>query len=225
MRAFVVSYQRLTYLKTLCEQLSDAGLEVVIIDNASTYEPLVEWFNHCPYTVYRLKQNLGHLCLWKSGIINEFTDRYFILTDHDLDISGVPKDFPEVLQTALEKNKSVIKAGLSLRIDDLPDNAYTREVIAWESKFWKMPKDINGWPIADIDTTLAVYDKERDFGELTNNRFFSAIRSPYPYSASHRPWYYTKELLEANEEERQYVLASHNYWSQKFKQLIWEHTD
>ena len=55
-------YNRLTYPKNMSEFLSDHGIEVILIDNNSTYPPLLEWYDKCPYKVHRLKENMGHKC-------------------------------------------------------------------------------------------------------------------------------------------------------------------
>ena len=218
MKAFIIAYNRLTLLKNLAENLTHAGLEVVIIDNASTYPPLLEWYATNPYFIVRMDQNYGHQVLWNQ-CPELITDRYYIVTDHDLDISGLPSDWVEHLRKGLDLFQNVIKSGLSLRIDDLPENEYTKEVIAWEKKYWERELK-NGFYLSEIDTTLAMYDKTRNFGKLPNDRFFSAVRSDAPYSAIHCPWSNTKETIENDPEEQYYLSHTGTYWAEKFRELI-----
>lgn len=213
MKVFIISYNRLTPLKNMCEFLAGAGCEPIIIDNASTYQPLLDWFKDCPYDVIRMKENRGHQVAWHNGQMQFTDDRYYIVTDHDLDLSGVPLDFCDKLMKGLELFPQVIKSGLSLEINDLPKNSYTKEVYDWEVKFWQTEKK-HGFYLSDIDTTFAMYDRKRNFGHLPNNRFFSAVRADRPYTARHLPWY-----LEAlNEEERYYLEHTTTYWATKFKE-------
>lgn len=216
MKAFVIMFNRLTWPKALCEILSDLGCEVILIDNGSVYPPLLEWYKTCPYKIHHLPDHYGHRSLWQSNIISQYKDEYYLVTDHDLDVSDVPKDFIEVLLKGLD-NPLVIKAGLSLKLDDLPDNKYTKKVIEWEDKFWKMPKDENGFYYSDIDTTLAVYSRLRT-QEAHDDKFFRALRAPKPYEAKHLPWYNTPDNL--SDEERFYLdnVKRVAYWTSKFKE-------
>lgn len=218
-------YNRLTWPKAMCQFLTNTGSEVILIDNNSTYQPLLDWYDDCPYKVYRLSENLGHLALWKSGLIDSFDDRYFILTDPDLDLSGVPHDYADFLLKGLENNPNVVKSGLSLRIDDLPNNPFAKQAYEWEKKFWQGRRDGLGFINASIDSTFAVYDRERTWGDFpggspSNDKFFSAVRAPKPYTAKHCPWYLTKEDLETNEEEKFYSSVTNTYWNQKMKEAF-----
>ena len=190
----------------MCENLAAAGCEVICVDNGSTYPPLLEWYNEGHYPVHYLKG--GHKSLWESGLINQYNDKHYIITDHDLDISNVPVDFVEHLMRGFE-NKTVVKSGLSLKIDDLPVNAFTKEVINWERNFWNKPREKNGFYLAEIDTTLAIYDRDR-LNAFPD--FFRAVRSAPPYSARHLPWYNEEEI---SKEENYYFnhVDTYGYWT------------
>lgn len=218
MKVFIICYNRLTPLKAMCEYLTNTGAEVWIVDNNSTYEPLIDWLKICPYKVIYMLENYGHQVLWNEAY-KFITDRYYCVTDHDLDLSQIPHDWIEVLKQGLIENKDVIKSGFSLQIDDLPENNYTKEVIAWETKFWQTERR-GKFFLSDIDTTLAMYDRDRDFGKLPNDRFFSAVRADKPYTALHLPWYLTKESIENNPEEKYYFENTHTYWAGKMKELL-----
>lgn len=212
-------YNRLSWPKTMAEFLSDTGCEVILIDNNSSYGPLLDWYeNSCPFKVHRLKENLGHKCLWRSGLINEYQDEFYVVTDHDLDLKHVPSDYINLLHSGLKNNPNVVKSALSLEIQDLPDNIYSKKVYDWEIKWWQHPQDSLGFYIAAADTTFALYDRKREYSEFPEtDRFFSSVRSPRPYVAKHLPWYLTKEDIDSNEEERYYQLNTTTYWSTIFK--------
>ena len=66
------NYNRLTSLKILISSLEKMGYKnLFIIDNASTYPPLLEYYNTCPYKVFRLNNNVGYLALWKTDMIQD----------------------------------------------------------------------------------------------------------------------------------------------------------
>lgn len=216
MNAYIISFNRLTPTKAMAEYLADHGIEVVIVDNCSTYQPLLDWLETCPHKVHRLPKvtENHHKTPWTFGVIYP-KESHYLVTDHDLDLSNIPSDFLEVLFTGLE-NQSVIKAGFSLELEDLPRNEYTHKVAKYESKFWQAPKDVNGFYLADIDTTFALYDAERTRANFETG-FFKAVRAPRPYTARHLPWYNTPENL--SEEEKFYLnsIGNTGHWCHEYK--------
>lgn len=217
LKAFIIMFNRVTLPKMMAEFLSDNGCEVILIDNNSTYKPLLDWYSKCTYKVHRLQENLGHKSLYTSGILDQYKDQYYYLTDHDLDLSGVPSDFQELLMKGFE-NPGVIKSGLSLKIDDLPNNPYANIAREWESKYWERPRDSNGFYHSEVDTTFALYDRGREYsGFPATDNFFRAVRSPYPYTARHVPWYNTPENI--TEEEIYYIKSTGTYWLGHFKEI------
>ncbi len=215
MKAFIVMFNRLTWPKKLADDLTALGCEVILIDNGSIYKPLLDWYANCPYKVHYLPSTFGHKSLWQSEIIKQYNDENYIVTDHDIDITNVPKDFISVLTNELYKTNR-IKAGLSLAIDDLPENPYTAEVKKWESKFWLTEQTGRGFYYSDIDTTLAVYSKRRiELIDTESDAFFAAVRSPKPYTAKHMPWYNIPGSL--SEEEQFYAqnVLRCAYWTRK----------
>lgn len=214
-------FNRLTWAKNLCEFLSDNGCDVILLDNGSTYPPLLEWYKKCPYKTYFFSTQHYNRTLWQSGILKEDKDKNYIVTDPDLDLSSVPHDFVDKLLTGLKNNPDVMKSGLSLKIDDLPENEYTKKVIEWEKKWWEKPQDKNGFYLADIDTTLAIYDSER-VERMYHSGFFLAVRSPKPYEARHCGWYFTPETI--TEEEKYYinhvVMPNRGHWTNELKKEL-----
>jgi hypothetical protein len=218
-------HNRLSNPKKMAEFLSDHDINVIFIDNNSTYQPLLNWYEDCPYKVYRLKENLGHKCLYRSGILNDYKDQHYILTDPDLDIYDVPDDFLNFLMKGF-KNVNIIKSGFSLKIDDLPKNDYTKMIYDWEIKFWQRPQDEYGFYFSELDTTFAIYDRNREWDgfmsdtpeNMTSNNFFQAVRSPEPYSCRHLPWYITPDTL--SEEEVYYMKTTGTYWSSNFRNIF-----
>lgn len=180
MKCLIITYNRLTLPVNLANFVAKRGCEPVFIDNRSDYPPLLEYLQHCPYQVMHMNRNYGHTVVWnpETTIIQRLgiTGNY-IVTDPDLDLTGIPDDFLQVLEEGLRRYPQYDKCGFSLEINDIP-NQVTRD---WEMRFWQTPLDPQYFH-ADIDTTFALY--KAPFPSL------NAIRTNRPYVAKHIPWYY-----------------------------------
>lgn len=199
---FMCNRDRLTWPRQLAADLArEERCEVIIVDNASTYPPLLEWYESCRYEVVRWEENLGPQGDWRGEIDRCLTSDYFIITDPDLDISAIPADWLSVLLDGL-RFPGIDKVGLSLRTDDIPKGADRSKIVEWESGFQRWPiNDRYYW--ARIDTTLAVYDRRRFDPNRPRHRDRS-LRTAAPYAARHLPWYPMDPVLQ--EEEDYYVL-------------------
>lgn len=155
---------------------------ITIVDCDSTYQPLLNWYdNECPVQVIRA-ENLGNQAPWR--FLDTSTD--YLVSDADLDLATVPRDFATKLRRALDRFPGLVKAGLSLVIDDLPEESPIRDrVVAHESQFWTKPLDGEHYDAA-VDTTLAMYRAGTGWGGYS-----PAVRLAPPYAARHVPWYLT----------------------------------
>ena len=140
-KVFIISYNRLSYLKRLVEWLEKAGFERIhIVDNASTYPPLLEYLKNSKHIVHRMEANYGHLVFWKCGKFDDIIrGEEYIVTDCDvLPVEECPKNVTEYFLKILDKYPSHTKVGFSLKIDDLPDcNLSKQAVLDWEGQFWR----------------------------------------------------------------------------------------
>ena len=182
MKCLIITYNRLSLPVKLALWCQNHGIDPVFVDNNSTYEPLIDYYNtRCPFTVLRLNKNYGHTVVWnpETTILQRLgiTGPY-IVTDPDLDLSGIPDDFLSVLEEGLKKYPRYDKCGFSLEINDIKNQG----TIDWETPFWKHPLD-SMYFNAQIDTTFALY-KTPVFS-------YNAIRTNRPYCARHVPWYFS----------------------------------
>jgi hypothetical protein len=179
---FINNRDRLTMTRRLAEQcaaLDDVG-EVVIVDNGSTYPPLLDWYETCPFQVIRLAENRGTRGVWTV----ELPRTFYVETDGDLDLAGVPRDLLPLLQEALERWPEIIKVGTSLEIDGIPDvYPFKAEVLRRESQMWRPWEDAR-YHSALIDTTFAMYRAGTTWGG-----YGPALRTARPYTAIHTPWH------------------------------------
>lgn len=183
------NFNRLTTLKRLIASLTSRGIDnIIILDNASTYPPLLEWYKNCGHTVIHLEGNLGFKALWKSRLTkNLYRKGWYIYTDSDVELAkDCPDDIIErMLHVMTVERPSALKTGPSLLINDLPDCfANKTDVIAHEQKFWEHREgDLFRAP---IDTTFALY---RPLSGLNRSRAAEGYRLAPPYALRHLPWY------------------------------------
>jgi hypothetical protein len=172
---------------------------ICLVDNASSYPPLLEYYERCPHLVVRLTENLGQLAPWRSNTINVHAlGEPYVVTDPDVvPDEGCPSDALDHFRRILDGFPAINKVGFGLRIDDLPRRyRLRRQVQAWESQFWLDPVS-PGLFRAPIDTTFALYR------EHTPATMGPALRTGWPYVARHLPWYADSDR--PDEEERYYT--------------------
>lgn len=183
------NFNRLDSLKELIESLERRGYNNLhIIDNLSTYPPLLEYYETCKYKIYLLNKNIGMDALWRSGIFKKFKNDFFVYTDSDVvPVAECPDDFLLFFLETLRKHRFAQKVGFSLVIDDLPDcYALKDEVICHEKQFFKYKYDEFLYR-APIDTTFALY---RPRARRRHANFsIEMYRTAWPYMARHLPWY------------------------------------
>lgn len=196
------NFNRLTTTKKLADDLHNLGYRNIhILDNNSTYIPLLDWYKECSYTVKRLENNMEFLSVYDSGYINNWLNKepWIVYTDSDIELNPkTPPDFIETLIRLTEKyNKT--KGGLALRADDLPNNDYANHYRTWEiDHFWtkELEKDVYD---ACVDTTFCIIKPGLPFD-------YQAIRVAGNMTARHVPWYTDFDNLD--EEEKYYLESS-----------------
>lgn len=210
------NYNRLSFLKELIKSLEGRGYKNIhILDNNSTYPPLLEFYKTSSVNVIFLNKNYGFKAIWESGVVKRFWHSHYVYTDADLRIDDMcPNDFMEHFLCLLDKNKKCYKVGFGLRIDDLPDHYKNKEeVIQHESKFWikSIEKDVYDAP---IDTTFALY---HPYTGTACNLYMQNLRTGGAYVMQHLPWYVDSNNL--SEEELFYSnnILKPTHWSEKVK--------
>ena len=194
------NFNRLEYLEQQVDWLLSAGQKNLhIIDNNSTYEPLLKFYKRVPANVYRLNKNVGHESFWRTHLHQRFGKYYHVYTDPDvLPDDNTPVDFMYYFKSLLDKYKEIQKVGFSLKITDLPDFYLKKqEVINWESKL-NITKVENGVYKSKIDTTFALY-RPGAFMQCWEN----TLRTEAPYLLRHMPWY--EDLRNANAETINFI--------------------
>ena len=203
---------RVTFLKMMIDRIQALGYKnIYILDNESTYPPLLEYYKTVNAKIIYLKKNAGYKALWETEVFNQFKNKHYVYSDPDILMAqDCPHDFVYQLYVSLCKFRQKEKAGVALKIDDLPDNRQKTMVLEWETRNWKKVLSENVYD-APVDTTLALY-KPLAFG---NAEECEAIRVGGKLAAQHLPWYINTENL--SEEDLYYKdhANSSSYWANK----------
>jgi len=195
---FIISFNRLGCLRKLVEWLASAELaEPVIVDNGSTYRPLLDWFAQVrgSIAIQAFPDNYGPYRVWEQRLFATHTSPeqpFYVVTDPDIvPIPECPKDaIPRLIDTWNQLRCP--KVGLSLRLDTIPDTLPTgRDIRGWETT---LQSDLGGdggggAPVPRhytslLDTTFQV--NHRDV--LPPSYGSTGIRLAPPYQADHLGW-------------------------------------
>jgi glycosyltransferase involved in cell wall biosynthesis len=209
---------RLTTTKNMVDKLLELNTdeEIIIIDNGSTYPPLLEWYNNInnPNVAVHFEKNEGHLALWATQLDKQLGE-YFVYTDSDIILPDeFPKGWKLIMYHLIKWYGSYDKIALALHIDDLPDYyRYKNQVKRNEARWWLEKYDSEMFDYlykADTDTTFAMM---RNFGD----NCYKSLRISKPnMMARHHGWYLDLDNLD--EEEKYYLNHLENTTTQYSKQ-------
>ena len=185
MKIFISNRDYVTWPSAMAEKLANEGHEVIFIDSASTWEPLLDWYETCPYKVVK-QENLGPRSIWGNGCLDGVNEP-FVLTDADYDLSMIPSDWDKVLLEGLSRFPHMSKVGFSWEEHRVPqenpawvlDNFCNHPnglPMTWGNK---LPNNFLGYA---CDTSFAVYRPGRPF-------VIDGVRKGRPYTGVHLPWH------------------------------------
>jgi len=219
-KAFIVNRNLITTLKNTVEFLQkEPRIEIVILDQASTYPPLLDYYKTLDLSIIYFPTNGGPYAVWTDNFKSNLNDNPYIVTDPDCVYDDVPLDWLNKMINVLD-NSPIFKVGFSLNIDDIPDTGakissrgqlYTAK--EWESRFWTEKNEF-GW-VSEIDTTFALYRPISESSLFSYN----AIRLDKPYSIKHMPWYLTKENLTPEWSYYLNEISEVSYWGSALKNI------
>jgi hypothetical protein len=195
-KVLLINRNLLTTLQyTLNFLRKEPRVEIHILDQKSTYPPLLEFYKTISEKVH-YSENEGPYSAWHHRY-NHLRKNYFIVADTDCIYDNVPDDWLDVMLHAINQPGSP-KIGFSLEIEDLPNTDIGKQAYKHESKYWENKIDL-GWD-AHVDTTFALYRANMAFS-------YDAIRLDRPYCIKHAPWYLDKSCIP---EEWRYYLDNAN---------------
>lgn len=211
MRTIIICRDRLECTKSLVEWCLRAQLQdVILVDNASTYEPFIEWAkNECPYPVHHSRINYGHAAPWELSLDDR--KRPYCVTDCDIvPVDACPLNVQDLLAEHLEEYRYQPKVGLGLVINDLPMTPYGDEVRAHEMQFWRKPLTSQLFS-APVDTTFAVYRPRTDPHIAPK---VAGLRTNWPCQARHTTWYLDRDNLPVDEQYYLDHIETRTHWTQ-----------
>lgn len=216
---FINNFNLLTWPRKMATYLEQIpNLRIIFVDNNSNYPPLLDFLDTCPYETIRLDENLGHRAPWICGAVDKYADDYYIVTDPDLDLTGIPLDVIDVLMEGMNEFDAH-KCGLSIEINNLPKSHFLRDyVIAAENNNWRKRVNTRFFR-ASIDTTFALYNKQSKYPHDKQRRDPpDEYRTNRPYTALHMPWYVTDKNME--EDFLYYLMTARKIsssWARRFR--------
>lgn len=208
--------QQIAWLLTVQEKIS-----IIIVDNRSTYPPLLEYYNQLDYP--NVQVVYLHFNSWRKGVeylgqkkLKQFS-RY-IVTDPDLlPYENTPDDFISHLSAMLDKYPAYNHVGASLEINDLPDyNPLKATIFKHESQFWTPKTQLLNEEvyIAPVDTTFAMYRNTSKVIPIE-----PALRTARPYTLKHVDWYRNPAIASAEYDYYFNSCKSFASWTEELKRI------
>jgi glycosyltransferase involved in cell wall biosynthesis len=191
--AVIIVYNQLTYLKNMVQQLEPFVEKIIVVDNKSTYQPLLDYYDkEFKHTLIRRDVNAGPRSVYTCPIIQEMVGDVYIVTDPDILFNPkLPSNFIEdFLEISHQFKAHRVGFALNVTDDDIrTDLIYQRTytVPLWEQKFWRRWKKRiyknHELYLCGVDTTFCL-----------NNRVYRgekelAIRVAGDCTAIHMPWH------------------------------------
>ncbi|MGB8468139.1 MAG: FkbM family methyltransferase [Candidatus Babeliales bacterium] len=220
MPAIIIGYQQVTYIRNMVKQLEKYTKDIIVIDNASTFQPLLDYYKHeFTYTLLRQPINYGHM-VYYSDFIQQLVGDVFILTDPDLEFNKrLPDDFIKTLMDiSIYFNAGRVGFALAISANDLRRDVkvHGKIIKEWEQQFWQQrvyysPDRSLRLFRAAIDTTFC----------LINKRCSSTkqIRIAGDFTCDHLPWHksYKESLLPGEDEAYKENNKISTWWRTRLK--------
>ena len=217
----IISWNCLTFIKKLIDQLKRYPNPIILLDNKSSYKPLLDYYKEIKrelkdkIEIRLLKENYGSNVYLKLKNL----PKIFILTDPDIEINeNMPLNFAEILLGLSNKYK-VYKVGLALDLKDKADFIRCGEegnpLYEYQLKYWRdrIASDYELYH-APVDTTFCLVNSKYK----EDNPTMPAIRIAGDFTARHLPWY--KETLRAMPIDELNMFLDHNKSSTLVRKCI-----
>ncbi len=207
---YLTNMNRLTTTKKMVEDLFklNGSAKINIIDNASTYKPLLDWYEEIKNDVNVIKQqtNLGPWTFFYSGHFSKCPDDFYVYSDADLELNpNMPYNWQEILMDYHKRWNR--KASLVLRLDDIPESEMKKHISFHQSVCWNPTQEENVWH--------GVTDMTFSFDAKSAGYRYESVRIGGNFACRHIPWYL--DPLNINEEEKYYL----DHIDNKYPDAVW----
>jgi hypothetical protein len=192
--SLVISYNNLTFLKMMVDQMSKFTNDIIILDNCSNFPPLLEYLRSLEdkYSVLRMNKNYGYT-IYKSPKIQNLIGPIYVLSDPDIQLhpnfpyKDFVKDFYQI-----SKEFKVYKVGCALDIftDDIRTDIkcmHGKNIKEWEIQNWNNKIQYGKYELyhTGIDTTFCLVNTNFPTGSWNSN----SMRVAGNCLAKHIPWH------------------------------------
>jgi hypothetical protein len=201
---------RLTTTKKMVEDLFrlNGNAKINIIDNASTYPPLLAWYDEIKNDVNIIRQqvNLGPWTFFYSGHFSRCEEDFYIYSDADLELNpNMPSNWQEMMMEYYKKYNA--KASLVLRLDDVVESEMKESILNHQNVCW--------YPTEEENVYRAITDMTFSFDAKTAGYRYDSVRIGGDLACRHMPWYL--DLNNLPEEEKYYLKSLDN----KYPEALW----
>jgi hypothetical protein len=199
----LTNLNRLSTCKKMVEDLFKLNPNAVIhiIDNASTYPPLLEWYDQIKKDVNIIKNptNLGPWSFFYSNHYQNINSDWYIYSDADLELNPeMPYNWQEIMKEYILKYDR--KSSLALRIDDIPDHYPFKDKI-------KDHQSVCWYPTDEADVYKAITDMTFTMDRKDKGYRYESMRLAGKFLTKHVPWYIDFDNIE---DEEKYYLENMN---------------
>jgi hypothetical protein len=195
----LTNMNRFTTCKKMVEDLfrMNGNSKISIIDNASTYPPLLDWYKEIEKDVQIIRNptNLGPWTFFYGGTYSKIDAEYYVYSDADLELNpNMPYNWQEIMLEYI--NKYQRKASLALRLDDIPDTyEFKNKILEHQSVCW--------FESGEKDVYRAITDMTFSMDKKSNGHRYESMRLAGDFACRHIPWYV--DLDNIGEEEKYYL--------------------
>jgi len=192
-----------SYTKNLTEYFLSIGFtDIRLLDNDSSYPPLLAWYESLagsPHVrVIKLGENKGHHALWDNRVPQYVEkDTPFFYTDPDImPISACPPDFALAMLKALDEYPHFTKCGLEIDTDSFSNTFIHKASQLAFNRLIKSELLAHEVYASANDTTLALY-------RPNSGPCIYCVLLGAPYKIKHLPWCIDSTVI--TEEQRYYM--------------------
>lgn len=207
---FLTNMNRLSTTKKMVEDLfrMNGNADITIIDNASTYPPLLEWYKQVEGSIkiIRNKENKGPWVFFYGGVSLNVKSDYYIYSDADLELNpNMPYNWQEIMFEYIKKYDR--KASLALRISDIIGEELLKKIKNHQSICW--------YPTEEKDVYKAITDMTFSMDSKKKGYRYESIRLAGDFECRHIPWYIDVNNL--SDEDKYYL----DHIDDKYPDALW----
>jgi hypothetical protein len=197
----LTNMNRLTTCKSMVESLFslNGSSDITIIDNASTYPPLLDWYEEIKNDVKVIRHagNHGPWVFFNSNFWSTIDSEFYIYSDADLELnSAMPYNWQEIMKDYYDKYQGDRKISLALDLEDIPDHyEYIDQVKNHQSVCW--------YPTEEENVYKAITDMSFTMDSKLKGYRYESVRLAGKFMAKHIPWYI--DFNNISEEEKYYI--------------------